>query len=178
MPWHIPEDLRYFRDMTLGKVVLMGQNTFSSIGAPLHQRINLVVSSKQPTELKQHLVTDVPIYHNDADKLALAQAQDAPCLYLFNQLDAALETGLNKAQSLAEGKRDLMVIGGATIYEQTVAQAENLYITWIDQTVSGNTYLPDFKLKTDWILQHERAGTTTAAGEASIRFCSYTRPVR
>ena len=44
MPWHLPADLRHFRDLTLGKPVVMGRKTFESIGKPLPGRRNLVVS--------------------------------------------------------------------------------------------------------------------------------------
>lgn len=44
MPWHLPEDFRWFKRATLGHVVLMGRKTFESIGKPLPGRLNLVVS--------------------------------------------------------------------------------------------------------------------------------------
>lgn len=45
LPWHIPEDLRHFKQVTLGKPVVMGRKTFESIGRPLPQRENIVVTS-------------------------------------------------------------------------------------------------------------------------------------
>ncbi|QYJ83278.1 MULTISPECIES: type 3 dihydrofolate reductase [Shewanella] len=47
MPWHLPEDLRHFKQMTLGKPVVMGRKTFESIGRPLPGRHNLVVSRQE-----------------------------------------------------------------------------------------------------------------------------------
>ena len=44
LPWHIPEDLRYFKEVTLGKPVVMGRNTWESIGRPLPNRTNIVVT--------------------------------------------------------------------------------------------------------------------------------------
>lgn len=44
LPWHIPEDLRHFRDVTMGHAILMGRNTYDSIGKPLKGRRNLVLS--------------------------------------------------------------------------------------------------------------------------------------
>ena len=44
MPWHLPEDLRHFKAMTLGKPVVMGRKTFESIGRPLPGRHNIVIS--------------------------------------------------------------------------------------------------------------------------------------
>jgi dihydrofolate reductase len=47
LPWNIPEDLNFFKEKTLGKYVLMGNNTYQSIGRPLRNRINIVLSNKQ-----------------------------------------------------------------------------------------------------------------------------------
>ncbi len=47
MPWHLPEDLQYFKQVTLGKPVIMGRKTFESIGRPLPGRTNIVVT-RQP----------------------------------------------------------------------------------------------------------------------------------
>ena len=46
IPWHIPEDMRYFKRMTLGKPVIMGRKTFDSIGKPLPGRRNIVVTRR------------------------------------------------------------------------------------------------------------------------------------
>ena len=45
MPWHIPEDLAYFRQMTTGHTVIMGRKTFESIGKPLPNRNNIVLTT-------------------------------------------------------------------------------------------------------------------------------------
>ncbi len=47
MPWHLPEDLQYFKKVTLGKPVIMGRKTFESIGRPLPGRLNIVVTRQQ-----------------------------------------------------------------------------------------------------------------------------------
>ena len=46
--WHIPEDFKWFKEKTLGHVVIMGSKTFASIGRALPGRINIVVSDKNP----------------------------------------------------------------------------------------------------------------------------------
>src|SRR5258708_26374488 len=47
LPWHIPEDLKRFKDITLGHPVIMGRKTYNSIGKPLPKRTNIIVSSNQ-----------------------------------------------------------------------------------------------------------------------------------
>ncbi|SEQ80152.1 type 3 dihydrofolate reductase [Basfia succiniciproducens] len=49
MPWHLPADLKWFKENTLGKPVIMGRKTFESIGRPLPKRVNIVLS-RQPLE--------------------------------------------------------------------------------------------------------------------------------
>jgi dihydrofolate reductase len=46
IPWHLPEDLKFFKRMTLGHVILMGRKTYESLGKPLAGRENWVVSSR------------------------------------------------------------------------------------------------------------------------------------
>lgn len=48
LPWHLPEDLQYFKETTIGKVVVMGRKTFESIGKPLPNRTNVILT-KEPT---------------------------------------------------------------------------------------------------------------------------------
>lgn len=51
MPWHLPADMAWFRQHTLGKSVLMGRKTFDSIGKPLPKRRNLILSRQQDLQI-------------------------------------------------------------------------------------------------------------------------------
>lgn len=53
LPWHLPEDLKFFKRTTLGKPVLMGRKTFDSLGRPLKGRLNIVLSSQESLELPE-----------------------------------------------------------------------------------------------------------------------------
>jgi dihydrofolate reductase len=117
MPWHLPEDLRYFKRVTLDKPVVMGRNTFESIGKPLVQRPNIVV-----TRNGSYKVDGATVVHS---------------------LDAALLLG----QTLLQGKGDdaeLMVIGGAQIYEQALPLAQRLYLTEVQAEPEGDAFFPAF----------------------------------
>ncbi|MGL5046651.1 MAG: type 3 dihydrofolate reductase [Shewanella sp.] len=72
MPWHLPEDLRHFKAMTLGKPVVMGRKTFESIGRPLPGRHNIVVSRQ--TALAIEGVTCVNSF--DAAKQAAGDCEE------------------------------------------------------------------------------------------------------
>ncbi len=113
LPWHLPEDLRYFRRMTMGKPVVMGRKTWESIGKPLPGRANIVVSRN-------------PSY----------KAEGAVC---FTTLAEALAHAQNVA--LIDGASEVMVIGGAQLYQQALSQASVLYLTRVHAKVDGDAVL-------------------------------------
>ena len=67
LPWHLPEDLRYFKRVTLGKPVVMGRKTFESIGRPLPGRANIVI-----TRSKEWSVDGVSVVNSLDEALRLA----------------------------------------------------------------------------------------------------------
>ncbi len=73
MPWHLPEDLRYFKQVTLGKPVIMGRKTFESIGRPLPGRHNIVI-----TRQAGWYCEGVSVAASLADAIALAQQEQPP----------------------------------------------------------------------------------------------------
>lgn len=68
LPWHIPEDLAYFKKHTVGKGIVMGRNTYESIGRPLPKRRNIVISRKKDLQIEG---TDV--VHSLEDAIGLAK---------------------------------------------------------------------------------------------------------
>lgn len=112
LPWKLPADLQHFKRLTLGKTIVMGRKTWQSLGRPLPQRDNWVIS-------------------RDA-------ALDAPGARVFASLDHAL------AAAEHEHVVELMVIGGAQIYAQTLPLAQRLYLTRVHAQVDGDTYLPAY----------------------------------
>jgi dihydrofolate reductase len=132
LPWHLPEDLRYFKRTTLGKPVIMGRKTFESIGRPLPGRPNIVISRR--TDWSVAGVTVV----------------------------ASLEAALGRAQALAaaSGAQELMVIGGAQVYAAALPLASRLYVTEVHSVVAGDTRFPPVN-PLDWreISREEHAAT-------------------
>ena len=47
LPWHLPNDLKFFKSVTMGKPIIMGRKTYESLGRPLPGRLNVVISSQQ-----------------------------------------------------------------------------------------------------------------------------------
>jgi dihydrofolate reductase len=72
LPWHIPEDLKFFYDLTRGHRVIMGRKTFDSIGHPLSDRENIVISTNRSLKIPQAVVCnsieEVVVYCENLDK--------------------------------------------------------------------------------------------------------------
>ncbi|MGD8940026.1 MAG: type 3 dihydrofolate reductase [Gammaproteobacteria bacterium] len=116
LPWKLPADMKWFRQNTLGKPIIMGRKTFESFGAkPLPQRLNIIVSS-------------------DRDY----QAQDS---IVEPTIEAALQS--------AKDAEEVMIIGGASLYEQTLPLAQRLYMTIVHADVEGDAWFPEFDLN-EW----------------------------
>ncbi len=127
MPWHLPEDLKYFKATTLGKPIVMGRKTFDSLGRPLPGRTNIVVSRQID--------------------LQLAGAE------VFESIEAALDFA--EQQAATDGVEEIMVIGGETLYRQCLAEADRLYLTRIEATPKGDAWFPEFD-EAEWVLASER----------------------
>ncbi len=115
MPWYLPEDLKHFKQLTLGKPIIMGRLTYESIGKPLPGRTNIVVSRQ-----KKYQPTGVEVAASLADALSLAESI-----------------------AQADGLDELMVIGGAQIYIEALPLADTLYLTEIHKVIEGDAYFPE-----------------------------------
>lgn len=116
LPWHLPQDLKYFKSVTLGKPVIMGRKTFESIGKPLPGRTNIVITRQSDW---QH-----------AGVLVASSVQDA------------LELAENFRNELGQTADEVMVIGGAEIYRHALPIADRVYLTRIEKNVDGDAYFP------------------------------------
>jgi len=114
LPWRLPEDLRHFKRITMGKPVIMGRRTWDSIGRPLPGRTNIVISRNPDCVVEGILVV------------------------------ASLEEALARAGRIAaaDGVEEAVVIGGAEIYRAAIPRADRLYITEVHVSVEGDTRLP------------------------------------
>ena len=122
LPWRLSSDLKYFKATTMGKPMIMGRKTYESVGKPLPGRPNIVISrSWQAPE---------GVYHATSldDAIALAES-------------------LIREQKLETD--EIMITGGAQIYQLALPLADKLYITEVDCDVSGDALFPAID-KTLW----------------------------
>ncbi|MBT3711045.1 MAG: dihydrofolate reductase [Gammaproteobacteria bacterium] len=120
LPWYLPEDLKYFKRITMGKPIIMGRKTFESIGKALPGRTNIVISRN--TEFS-------------AEEARVVHSLEAAC-------------ALSESIVEIDGMEEAMVIGGAEIYRQARPLADRLYLTEVHAEVEGDTYFPEIDLST------------------------------
>lgn len=117
--WNLPADMKHFRDITRGHTVIMGRKTYESIGKPLPDRKNIVITR------------DVNYFQ--------------PGIDIVSSLDEALRVAsLEHGKGFEENQDEVevFVIGGGEIYRQSIEKANKLYITEIQQDFEGDTLFP------------------------------------
>jgi dihydrofolate reductase len=120
LPWHLPDDMKYFMQTTKAHYVIMGRKNYDSIPEkfrPLPNRTNIVVTRQKNFQ--------------------------APGCIVVN----ALEDGLELAK--ANNEKEVFIIGGSEIYNQGFPLATRLYLTEIMAHLEGDTYFPEFN-KSQW----------------------------
>lgn len=137
--WNIPEDMKHFKSYTMGKVVIMGSNTFISMGSrPLPGRKNIVITRQNMTGCGFAAIT---------------------------------AKSIEDALSLERCYPELVIIGGASIYEQTIDLAHKLVITHIDAAFKADTFFPRIDL-TKWKINSTVEGSDI---NFNYRFVEYLR---
>ena len=116
----IPEDMKFFRETTTGKVVIMGRKTLESFpnGLPLKKRVNIVI-----TRDKNFFVKDAVIVHS-------------------------VEEALKEAEKYAS--EDIYVIGGESIYRQMLPYCDVAHVTKMDYVYQADTYFPNLDEDPEW----------------------------
>ncbi|AEF53684.1 type 3 dihydrofolate reductase [Marinomonas posidonica] len=146
LPWHLPNDLKYFKQATMGKPIVMGRKTFESIGKPLPGRRNIVIT-------------------RDAN-------YQADGIDVVSSLEQAISLGEDIC--LVDGQEEVMVIGGAQIYELALPKADRLYITHVDAEVNGDAFFPEV----DWpsfTVMAEESFAAEGPNPYDYRFSVYQR---
>ena len=141
IPWYLPDDLKYFKRVTLGHPVIMGRKCFESIGRPLPKRTNIVLS-RNPFFIASGIVRAA------SPGEALAQARAAA-------EDAGVDTVFN--------------IGGAEVYGLLWEQTDLLYLTEVDADIPGDTYFPEVDLS-EWRLLSEESKPADAKNEFACTY--------
>jgi len=121
LPWNLPADMEHFKELTKNKPIIMGSKTFESIGMALPKRDNIIL-------------TRDPEYN-------------APDCKLADSIEKALE--LASEGEMGKKSGEIMICGGASVYEQYLPMADKMYLTFIEHDFDGDSYFPEFN-KTEW----------------------------
>jgi dihydrofolate reductase len=117
IPWHISEDFKRFKQITLGHPVIMGRKTWESLPLkPLPGRYSIVITRDSKYTIQ-------------------------------NTKNVAITRSLEKAlrlASLAQGNDECFIIGGGQIFNQSISLADKLYLTIIDASFDADTFFPDY----------------------------------
>lgn len=108
LPWHFSSDLKFFKQLTTGNTVIMGRKTYDSIGKPLPNRDNIVVTHERRAP--------------------------EPGVTFVTSVEAAIER-------VRQG--ETFIIGGASIYRETLALVDGIYLTRIDRDYDGDAFYPE-----------------------------------
>lgn len=114
LPWRLPEDLKRFKQKTMGKPLIMGRKTFESIGKPLPGRTNIVLTRKAG-----HRIAGAEVVASWA---------------------AAVQVAENSARSA--GVDEICVIGGEEIYRLAMPEAARIYLTQVSLSPGGDAFFP------------------------------------
>ncbi len=116
LPWKLPNDMKWFRQNTMGKPIIMGRKTFESFGAKaLPGRTNIII-----TRDDTYQAADSIVVHSIDEALKAAGAVD-----------------------------EVMIIGGASFYEQMLPKADRLYLTFVHAELDGDAWFPEIN-NSDW----------------------------
>ena len=150
IPWHLPEDFRWFKELTTGGIVVMGRKTFASLPKPLPNRTN-VVFSRAPRLLSrdpefQKKCGSPPLVGHWAVRLRKQNYQ------LGFERIASREVWLVRdfrrwldALQKHRPKREVFVIGGSQIYERLLPECTDLYLSVVFREVDGDAFFPEFE---------------------------------
>jgi len=114
LPWHILEDMKRFKELTTGNIVIMGRKTYESIPEkyrPLPNRINIVITRNKDYSEKKIIICN------------------------------SIQASINEAKKF---NKEIFIIGGAQIFQQGIKYANKLYLTIVKGNFEGDAFFPDY----------------------------------
>lgn len=114
MPWHIKEEFQHFKQTTLGFPVIMGRKTFETLGKPLKNRENIIVTRNENFNIS---FEETKIFHSLKDSINYCESKN-----------------YNKA----------FIIGGGEIYKQSLPLADEMILSFMKFEAEGDVHFPNF----------------------------------
>jgi dihydrofolate reductase len=147
IPWSFPEDFKWFRKTTIGKIVVIGRKTFESLGRPLPNRKNFILTRHPRRLIRNH--PDIFGQYKEwrgGKKLKQERAYQLS----FTRLDGNRSEDIRIFNSMKlldpeEFADEVFICGGAQIYEQMLPRCSDLYLTVIKRREEGDAFFPKFE---------------------------------
>ncbi len=115
LPWNLKDDLAHFKKYTTKKIIVMGRKTYESIGRPLPNRTNVIISRT---------------------------LKDIPGAYVYSDLESAIEAA--KAYNLHKNiDNEVAIIGGGYLFRDSIHSFNKLVLTRVNCSIDGDVYYPE-----------------------------------
>ena len=145
LPWHISADLKHFKEITQGGVVVMGRKTLESMGRALPKRVNWVITRDQ--------------------NWTFDSVKTAP------SIEDALEQAIPDVLA-SEKPESIFIIGGGEIFKQTIHFADHLELTHVDLNVDGDVFYPSIPAEFKKVASESHIDDKTAI---AFEFATYRK---
>jgi len=146
LPWNLKDDLAHFKKYTLNKIIIMGRKTFESIGRPLPNRINYVISRT--------------VKHIDG-------------AYVFDNLEDAM-VAAEKHNNDMGIVNEIVIIGGGYLFKETLPVMNKLVITKVDCNVLGDIYYPKVEME-NWKLVNSESYSKNSDNDYDFKIEEYEK---
>jgi len=143
--WHLADDMAFFKENTTEQTVLMGKNTYLSLPKKFRPL---------PNRLNIVISSQAPV-------------EEYPNMIWFQNIETALANIENKTEKL-------YVIGGASIYKQTIDKTDTIYATEVDVNIEGDAFFPKLNPK-DWRVETIKIVEKNENNEYDFRIKKYWR---
>lgn len=114
LPWNLKTDLLHFKEYTTNKIIIMGRKTYESIGKPLPNRVNYVVST------------------------TIGEIEGA---LVFKSTEDAIKSAMRYCDK--ENKKEIVIIGGGFLFKDTLSITNKLILTRVDCDIAGDVFYPE-----------------------------------
>ena len=142
LPWHIPEDLKYFFNTTKNKALIMGRKSFESLGKPLPKRLNVVITRQKKFQPSGLNCVFVGKGQGTSKEEILALISQPLSLAICPSIKEAMDFCAQK-ELVEKYGREIFIAGGGEIYKQSLPLMDRLYITRIHKEYEGDAFYPD-----------------------------------
>ena len=145
LPWNLKTDLSHFKEYTTNKVIVMGRKTYESIGRPLPNRLNYVVSQT--------------INH-------IAGA------FVFDSIESAIKNARDYCKE--NGLDEVVIIGGGFLFRDTLPITNRLVLTKVNCEIEGDVFYPEIDLS-DWVEKDSRDFLKDEDNDYDFRVSTYEK---